>query len=46
MKRISDTPNEVVFSNSGYSSSDINLNHGTYNITLDLPSFLLSILIV
>ena len=39
MKRISDTPNEVAFSNSGYSSSDINLNHGTYNITLDLRRF-------
>jgi len=39
MKRISDTSNEVAFSNSGYSTSDINLNHGTYNITLDLRRF-------
>lgn len=29
----------MAFSNSGYSSSDINLNHGTYNITLDLRRF-------
>lgn len=45
MKRISDTSNEVAFSNSGYSTSVINLNHGTYNISFSPSVVSLSILL-
>lgn len=39
MKRVKGTANEVGMSTQGYDVEDINLNHGTYHITLDLRRF-------
>ena len=39
MKRVKGTANEVGMSSQGYDVEDINLNHGTYHITLDLRRF-------
>lgn len=39
MKRVSGTANEVGMSSQGYNVEDINLNHGTYHITLDLRKY-------
>lgn len=39
MKRVKGTTNEVGMSSQGYNTEDINLNHGTYHITLDLRRY-------
>lgn len=39
MKRVKGTTNEVGMSSQGYDTEDINLNHGTYHITLDLRRY-------
>lgn len=39
MKRVKGTANEVGMSTQGYDTEDINLNHGTYHITLDLRRY-------
>lgn len=39
MKRVKGTTNEVGMGTQGYNTEDINLNHGTYHITLDLRRY-------
>ena len=39
MKRVKSTTNEVGMGTQGYNTEDINLNHGTYHITLDLRRY-------
>lgn len=39
MKRVKGTANKVGMASQGYTVEDINLNHGTYNITLDLRNY-------
>ena len=39
MKRVSGTANEVGMATQGYSVEDINLNHGTYHVILDLRKY-------
>lgn len=39
MKRVKGTANEVSLSTQGYAVEDININHGTYNVTLDLRNY-------
>ena len=39
MKRVKGTANEVGLASHGYSLEDININHGTYHITLDLRKY-------
>lgn len=39
MKRVKGTTNKVGMSSQGYDTEDINLNHGTYHITLDLRRY-------
>lgn len=39
MKRVKGTANELGMSSQGYDTEDINLNHGTYHITLDLRRY-------